>query len=89
MYGLPHAGIISQQLLEKRLAKHGYRRSKTTPGFWTHDWRPICFSLIVNDFGVKYVGREHAEHLLGVLRKNYEVTDDWTESQKYAGILLD
>jgi hypothetical protein len=34
MYGLPQAGIIAQQLLEERLAKHGYRQSKTTPGLW-------------------------------------------------------
>ena len=57
MYGLPHAGIIAQKLLEKRLSEHGYRQSDHTPGFWTHEWRPICFSLIVDDFGVKYVGR--------------------------------
>ena len=25
MYGLPHAGITAQKLLEERLAKHGYR----------------------------------------------------------------
>jgi hypothetical protein len=32
MYGLPQAGIITQQLLEERLEKHGYRQSQTTPG---------------------------------------------------------
>ena len=36
MYGLPHAGIIAQELLGKRLTKHGYHQSETTPGFWTH-----------------------------------------------------
>ena len=56
IYGLPHAGIIAQQLLEKRLAKAGYYQSKTTPGFWTQEWRPILFSLIIDDFGIKYVG---------------------------------
>jgi hypothetical protein len=33
MYGLPQAGIIGQQLIEKRLQQHGYRQSKTTPSF--------------------------------------------------------
>ncbi len=37
MYGLPQAGIIAQQLLEKQLQQHGYRQSKTTPGLWKHD----------------------------------------------------
>ncbi len=57
MYGLPNAGIIAQEQLEKRLNAHGYRQSKLTPGFWKYDWRPICFSLVVDDFGVKYVGK--------------------------------
>jgi hypothetical protein len=32
MYGLPQARIIAQQLLEKRLQKHEYLQSSTTPG---------------------------------------------------------
>jgi hypothetical protein len=68
MYGLPQAGIIAQQLLEERLAKHGYRQSKTTPGFWKHDTRPISFTLVVDDFGVKYVGEENAQHLLDAVQ---------------------
>jgi hypothetical protein len=31
----------------------------------------------VDDFGVKYVGKEHAEHLLKVLQEHYKVTTDW------------
>ena len=70
MYGLPQAGLIAQQLLEKRLNKHGYKQSALTPGFWTHKWRPISFSLCVDDFGVKYVGEQHANHLITVLQGN-------------------
>ncbi len=66
MYSLPQAGIIAQQLLEERLQKNGYRQSQTTPGRWKHDTRPISFSLVVDDFGVKYVGKENAQHLLDV-----------------------
>jgi hypothetical protein len=88
MYGLPYAGIIAQQLLEKRLRAHGYTQSDKTPGFWRHESRPICFSLIVDDFGVKYVGKEHAEHLIKVLEEFYVVEKDW-EGKKYCGITLD
>ena len=59
VYGLPQAGIIAQDLLAKQLQEHGYSQSKTTPGLWKHEWRPIIFSLVVNNFGVKYVGVEH------------------------------
>ena len=64
MYGLSQAGIITQQLLEECLQKHGYPQSQTTPGLWKHDTRHISFSLVNNNFGVKYVGKENAQHLL-------------------------
>jgi len=88
LYGLPYAGIIAQKLLEERLEKHDYKQSDTTPGFWTHKWRPISFTLIVDDFGVKYVGEEHANHLISVLSEHYVVEKDW-KGEKYCGITLD
>jgi hypothetical protein len=36
--GLPQAGIIAQELLKERLLKAGYKQSKITPGYWTHQW---------------------------------------------------
>jgi hypothetical protein len=70
MYGLPQAGILANELLQRNLAKDGYRPTTHTHGLWTRDTRPISFSLAVDDFGVKYVGREHAEHLMACIRKN-------------------
>ena len=63
MYGFPQAGLLANEILEKRLNKRGYQKSKLVPGFWTHDWRPVQFTLVVDDFGVKYVGEDHAIHL--------------------------
>lgn len=37
MYGLLQAEILAQELLEKRLDKHGYMQSQYTPGLWIHD----------------------------------------------------
>ena len=68
MYDLPYPGLIAQELLKKRLQRHGYNQSKVTPGFWKHKWRPITFSLMVDDFFVKYVGKEHADHLIAALK---------------------
>ena len=31
MYGLPHAGLLANKQLEKRLNKHGYQQSKLVP----------------------------------------------------------
>jgi hypothetical protein len=70
MYGLPQAGIIAQELLEKRLCKAGYMQSKITPGYWKHNWCPISFTLVVDNFGIKYISTEHAQHLLQVLKQH-------------------
>ncbi len=69
MYSLPQAGIITQGLLAKRLKEHGYSQSETTPGPWKHKWHPVWFSLVVDNFGVKYIGKEHAQHLLQMVQQ--------------------
>ena len=88
MYGLPQAGILAQELLEQRLNKHGYRQSPITPGLWRLDFRPISFTLCVDDFGIKYVGREHAEHLASILSEHYKCSHDW-DGQRYLGMTID
>ncbi len=87
MYGLPQAGIIAQQLLEECLQKHGDRQSQMTPGLWKHDTRPISFSLVVDDFRVKYVGKENAQHLLDTVPHYYKCSCDW-KGEQYCGLIL-
>ncbi len=69
MYGLPQAGILAQELLEQLLNKHGYFQNKFIPGFWMHQTRPISFTLVVDDFRIKYLGREHVMHLISLYYK--------------------
>ncbi len=71
MYGLLQAGVLAQQLLEQRLNEHRHQQSQITPGLWKHTKQPISFTLCVDNFGVKYFGREHMDHLLQVLNTNY------------------
>ncbi len=35
------------------------------------------FTLVVDDFGVKYVGKEHADHLVASLKMKYKLVEDW------------
>ena len=58
------------------------------PGLWKHEWRPIQFTLVVDDFGVKYVGKDNALHLKTTLEDNCGVTTEW-EGKQYIGITLD
>ena len=88
MYGLSQVGLLAQKLLEKHLDKHGYKQSDVTPGLWTHEWRPICFTLVIDDFRVKYVGDEYAAHLQAALRETYKIEVD-EDGDKYVGISLD
>ena len=36
MYVLPHAGILANKFLNKRLGTDGYYPCQLTPGFWRH-----------------------------------------------------
>ena len=76
MYGLPQAGILANKLLRKRLEPHGYYELSHTPGLWKHKSLPIQFSLVVDDFGVKYVGEQTALHLINALKQTYEIKID-------------
>ena len=43
---------------------------------------------MVDDFGVKNVGKEHAVHLQKVLKAHYKLACNWT-GNRYTGITLD
>jgi hypothetical protein len=77
MYGLKQAGLLAKQSLQTRLEPFGYYPTRHTPSLWLHNTRPISFTLVVDDFAVKYVGKQHADHLRNALLKTYELTTDW------------
>ena len=62
IYGLPQAGMLANKQLRKNLAPEGYYEVPHTPGLWKHTSRPITFFLVIDDFGIKYEGKEHADH---------------------------
>jgi len=88
MYSLPQAGRLVYNNLVLNLDQNGYRPCKQTHGLWRHESPPITFSLVVDDFGIKYVGEEHAKHLIAALLEDYRITEDWTGSLYY-GLQLD
>jgi hypothetical protein len=82
VWGLPQAEILANKLLQKWLTSHGYYECINTPGLSKHKWTPISFTLVVDDFGVKYVSKEHANHLMECIRTKYR-----TEKLKKLGML--
>jgi hypothetical protein len=88
MYGLPQSGRLANDLLFKRLTSHIYHPVCHTHGLYKHEKCPVTFTLVVENFWVKYVGNEHASCLLNAFQQYYEFTDDWT-GKLYCGITLD
>ena len=78
MYGLPQSGIIENNLLAQRLSNDVYYQVKQTPILWQHVWILISFTLVVENFGIGYVGREHVDILMSASKMYYEkITTDW------------
>ena len=70
MYGHPVAGRLANQDLVDHLATGGYVQDPNISCLFSHTTSSISFTLVVDDFGVKYVGKEHADHLIACLAKS-------------------
>ena len=94
IYGLKEAGKLANIQLQKVLATEGYYPCPFTQGFFCHETRDITFSLVVDNFGVKYTNRKDAEHLESVIKKNYPMKTNWDGDYylgmtvKYATVLI-
>lgn len=86
MYGLPQAGLLAQQRLITHLASAGYNQTDTTCLF-RHVANGTVFSLVVDDFGVKYTTLSGVNHLIHTLQTLYSITIDWKGS-KYLGFSI-
>ena len=65
---MKQAETFTNYRLIENFAKYGYAPCKHTSNLQRHATRPVAFTLCVGDFGVKYVGKQHANHLLDALR---------------------
>jgi hypothetical protein len=77
VWGLPQAGILANKCLRHKLAPFGYFKHVNTPGLWYHESRLISFTLVVDDFGVKYINKEDVDHLVTCIKTTYTLTKDW------------
>jgi hypothetical protein len=86
VYGLPQASILANKLLKKCLSKHGYFEQPHTPGLFSHVSRPIWFNLAVDNFGIKYIGKDTLQHLYESLQtESYNIVED-RAGDLYCGI---
>jgi hypothetical protein len=57
------------------------------PGLWYNDTHPISLTLVLNNFGIKYIKDNNIKHLIASLKTMYALTEDWT-GDLYCGIAL-
>lgn len=87
MYDLSQTGIIANKRLQAHLCRYGYFPCPYNPGLYRHKILDTTFTLVVDDFGIKYTDKANTLHLINCLRSLYTVTIDWLESL-YIGITL-
>ena len=88
MYGLPQAGRLANDQLIALLAPHGYHPVPLSrPDYGGTTLGDIVFSLVVDDFGVRYTSGADTEHLITTLETAYEVSTNWTGA-RYYGLTL-
>ena len=78
MYSLKQSGMLANKEFKKVLAKAGYFPSQHTAGLFVHKTRPISFTLVVNNFGVKYINKANDLHL----EKPSVITAWWNRTGK-------
>ena len=78
MYGLPQSGILANTQLQQHLSKSGYTQVKHNHGLFRHKIRNLSFTLVFDDFGVKYSNRTDLYHLNHALQIKYTTTSDFT-----------
>ena len=76
-YELPQSVILANKQLRTGIEKEGYCEAHTNPVLWLHKWRHVKFFLVIDDFGVEYVGNQHADHLATILKQYHNITEDW------------
>ena len=82
MCRLSQSNCIANQDVQKHLAKYGYYPTKRT-----HRPRLISFTLVVDDFGIKYTNKDAINNLFKVFKNKNQLKIDWTGA-KYVGIDL-
>ena len=77
IYGLPQSWRLANKLLKERSGEHNCYNVDHTPGLFTHKQKTNWFTLVIDDFGIKYIGLEHASHLLSIPNQHYDMETDW------------
>ena len=88
IYGLPQAGRLAHEKLCRLLKRHDYHACPNTPCLFVHATNGVKFTLVVDDFAIKYGNRPGVEHLFAAIREEYRLEVDW-QGSKYIGMSIE
>jgi hypothetical protein len=88
IYGLPQAGRLAFEKLSRLLKKHDYTACRNTPCLFKHATNGVTFTLVVDDFAIKYTDKASVEHLFASIREECRLEVDWAGS-KYIGMSVE
>lgn len=88
IFGLPQAGILSQNILYTHLQKHGYHIINTASGLISNKSKTLFLCLLVDDFLIKYKKHEDIEELIKILQLRYPIEINY-EVKKYLGLTIE
>ena len=69
MYGISQSGKHANNLLHNFLNPFAYVPSTITPWLWKHLHRDLMFTLIVDNFGVRYTNTQDVEDFIAINKK--------------------
>ena len=85
IYSPPQSGALANVYLKNKLPPAVYYKVLRTPGLWKHISCPIQLILVVDDFGVKCVRKQHIYHLCTSPKNNFTISED-LKGGLYCGI---
>jgi hypothetical protein len=87
LYGLPQAGKVSNDKVIALLARNDYFPCPHTPCLFRHVTNGLYFTLVVDDYLLKFADKSSALHLIAALEQEYEVKVDWN-ARRYLGMTI-
>jgi hypothetical protein len=68
IYGLPQSGRLSQDRLIKHIKQHDYHQCPNAPALFQHKSKHFAFTLVVDNFGIKYSNEADLNEFLDVFK---------------------
>ena len=86
-YGLKQSGKIAHNNLVKHLNKYDYVQAEHIDGVFVHKLWDISFTLVVDNFGIKYTNKDDGNYLISIMRSKYKFKVDF-DAKQYIRVLL-